>query len=68
MRKPMSLNQAIAIAASVVDSELSKRATHEQTSWLRDLRQVKRTLAEYLVDVQPVEVREEPIIKSNFNL
>ncbi|MCB0197977.1 MAG: hypothetical protein KDJ65_38895 [Anaerolineae bacterium] len=64
----MSFNQAIAIAASVVDSELSKRATYEQSEWLRDLRQVKKTLAEYLVDVQPLNAREEAIMKSNFNL
>ena len=67
-KPPMSFNQAIAIAASVIDSELGKRATIEQSEWSRDLRQVKRCLADYLADVQPVEVREEPIMKSNFNL
>jgi len=63
----MSLNQAVAIAASVIDCELSKRATHEQTEWSRDLRQVKRCLADYLAESRPPS-KPEPVQGSNFNL
>ena len=66
-KPPMSLTQAVAIAASLVDCELGKRATHEQTEWSRDLRQVKRCLADYLAENRP-QSRPEPVQHSNFNL
>ena len=65
-KPPMSLTQAVAIAASLVDCELGKRATIEQSEWSRDLRQVKKTLAEYLAENR--QDRPETIQASNFNL